>query len=196
MAVTLELDASYLELNYGGLNVHVARSHFTSKQWERLWEMLKQARERLEWLRLPFRTSKQEGARWKKICLEVFSMVVYILLIPPSHIRLRSLLRTLVSPLYPESAMQLPQHHVHARDTLFTPFVTTSWTPCCDRSPGYYSAKKFPVNIFEMKSKALLFFGKENTRSSSRDSTTTVPGSRMAQLLPFLSVVMCVATMV
>ena len=60
--------------------------------------------------------------------------------------------------------MQLPQHHVHAHDTLFTLFVTTSWTPYCDRSAGYYSAEEFPVNIFEMKSKALLFFGKENTR--------------------------------
>ena len=142
MAVTLELGASHLELNYEGLNVHVARAHFTPKQWERLWEMLKQAQGRLEWLRLPFQTSKQEGARWKKICLDVFSMVVYILLIPLSHklvqlihpidwreidrrcakpyknaihgarayahLRLRSLSRTPVSPLYPEPTMQVP----------------------------------------------------------------------------------------
>jgi len=85
MAVTLELGASHLESKYEGLNVHVAPAHFTPKQWERLWEMLKQAQGRLEWLRLPFQTSKQEGARWKKICLDVFSMVVYILLIPVSH---------------------------------------------------------------------------------------------------------------
>jgi len=65
--------------------------------------------------------------------------------------------------------MQLPQPHVHARDTLLTLFVTTSWTPRCDRSPGYYSAKKFPVNIFEMKSRALLSFGKENARSPPYD---------------------------
>lgn len=85
MEIKLELGASSLELNDEGLTVHVARWHFTPKQWLRLGERLAQAQEALEWLRRPFQTSEQAGARWKKIPLDLFSLVVYILLIHPGH---------------------------------------------------------------------------------------------------------------
>lgn len=85
MDIKLELGASSLELNDKGLTVHVARWHFTPKQWLRLGERLAQAQGALEWLRRPFQTSEQAGARWKKISLDLFSLVVYILLIHPGH---------------------------------------------------------------------------------------------------------------
>jgi transposase len=85
MEIKLELGASSLELNDKGLNVHVARQHFTPKQWSRLAERLTRAQEGLKWLRLPFRTAEQGGARWKRIPLDLFSLVVYVLLIHPGH---------------------------------------------------------------------------------------------------------------
>jgi transposase len=85
MEIRLELGASRLELNDKGLTVHVARWHFTPKQWLRLGERLAQAQEALEWLQRPFQTSEQAGARWKKISLDLFSLVVYTLLIHPGH---------------------------------------------------------------------------------------------------------------
>jgi len=83
MEIKLELGASRLELNDKGLIVQVARQHFTPKQWLRLVERLTQAQEQMEWLRQPFQISEQEGARWKKITLDLFSLVVYVLVVDP-----------------------------------------------------------------------------------------------------------------
>jgi transposase len=85
MELKLELGASSLTLNDKGLTVHIASWHFTPKQWQRLVGRLVQAREQLQWLRLPFQTSEQEGARWKRISLDLFSLVIYVLLIHPGH---------------------------------------------------------------------------------------------------------------
>jgi transposase len=85
MEIALELGASSLALNDKGLTVHVARRHFTPKQWRRLWEKLIQASEQLSWLQIPYQTWEQEGARWKRIPLDLFSLVVYLLLIPTGH---------------------------------------------------------------------------------------------------------------
>jgi len=85
MELKLEFGASHLELTDKGLTVHVARWYFTPKQWGRLQEMLARACERLGWLALPFQASEQAGARWKKIGLDGFSLIVYVLLIEPEH---------------------------------------------------------------------------------------------------------------
>lgn len=85
MEINLELGASSLELNDKGLTVHVARRHFTPKQWRQLCEKLTQAQEQLQWLQVPFQALEQEGARWKRMPLDLFSVVVYLLVIPPGH---------------------------------------------------------------------------------------------------------------
>lgn len=85
MDIKVELGASRLQWNDEGLTVHVARRHFTSKQWLRLGSGLAQAQEMLNWLQLPFQAAETEGARWKRIHLDLFSVVVYLLLIPPGH---------------------------------------------------------------------------------------------------------------
>jgi hypothetical protein len=81
MVIKLELGASSLELNDKGLTVHVARQHFTPKQWLRLAARLTQAQEEWSWLWQPFQISEQEGARWKKVSLDMFSLVVYVLVV-------------------------------------------------------------------------------------------------------------------
>jgi transposase len=81
MVIKLELGASSLELNDKGLTVHVARQHFTPKQWLRLVERLTQAQAEWQWLWQPFQISEQEGARWKKVSLDMFSLVVYVLVV-------------------------------------------------------------------------------------------------------------------
>jgi transposase len=85
MEINLELGASRLQLNDKGLTVHVARRHFTPKQWRQLCEKLTQAQEQLQWLQVPFQVLEQEGARWKRMPLDLFSVVVYLLLISPGH---------------------------------------------------------------------------------------------------------------
>ena len=85
MEINLELGASSLELSDKGLTVHVARRHFTPKQWRQLCEKLTQAQEQLQWLQVPFQVLEQEGARWKRMPLDLFSVVVYLLLISPGH---------------------------------------------------------------------------------------------------------------
>jgi len=85
MEIHLELGASSLHLNEAGLTVHVARQHFTPRQWARLWDRLAQARAQLGWLLQPFQAAESEGARWKKVSLDIFSAVVYLLLIPSGH---------------------------------------------------------------------------------------------------------------
>jgi transposase len=85
MELKLELGASSLALNDKGMTVHIASWHFTPKQWRRVVGRQVQAREQLEWLQLPFQTAEQEGARWKKITLDVCSQVIYVLLIDPGH---------------------------------------------------------------------------------------------------------------
>ena len=85
MEINLELGACSLEMNDKGLTVHVARRHFTPKQWRQLCAKLTQAQEQLQWLQVPFQILEQEGARWKRMPLDLFSVVVYLLLISPGH---------------------------------------------------------------------------------------------------------------
>jgi transposase len=85
MEIELELGASSMRLDDKGLSVYIARKHFTGKQWQRVCEKLAQAQASLKWLGQPFERLEQEGARWKRIPLDVFSLVVYILLVDPGH---------------------------------------------------------------------------------------------------------------
>ena len=89
----LELGKSWLELDTEGLTVHIARQHFTPGQWLRLCEQIAQGAANLVWLRLPFQAAQvqdeehlEAGApRWKHITLDVFSFLVYLLVIPAGH---------------------------------------------------------------------------------------------------------------
>ena len=85
MAIKLELGASSLEINDEGMTIYVARWHFTAKQWRRLVARLTQTHEQLHWLRLPFQTGEQAGARWKRIGLDGLSLLIYALLLHPKH---------------------------------------------------------------------------------------------------------------
>jgi transposase len=89
----LELGKSWLELDTEGITIHIARQHFTPGQWLRLCEQIAQAAANLVWLRLPFQATQVEDGehpeagtpRWKIITLDVFSFLIYLLVIPAGH---------------------------------------------------------------------------------------------------------------
>lgn len=85
MAIQLEIGASTLEWDESGLTVHISRQQFTPKQWLRLGEQFSQVQVKRQWLSLPFQVSEGEDARWKKPHLDLFSLVVYLLLLSPRH---------------------------------------------------------------------------------------------------------------
>ncbi len=85
MTIKLELGASTLEWNESGLTIHISRQHFTPKHWLRLGKRLSQAQAKRQWLSLPFQAAEVKEARWKQPHLDLFSLVIYLLLLSPGH---------------------------------------------------------------------------------------------------------------
>ena len=85
MDIKLELGGSQLDVTDDGLTVHIARYHFTPRQWQRIVSRLSRVKVELGWLAQPFRTVGTTGARWKKQSLDWFSLIVYLLLLPREH---------------------------------------------------------------------------------------------------------------
>ena len=85
MTAGLERGASRLEIDSEKLVTVIPAALFTAKQWLRLEKLLGSASVCPEWLHIPFQVTQQTGARWKKIAMDTFSQVVYLLGIPPGH---------------------------------------------------------------------------------------------------------------
>jgi transposase len=85
MTAGLKRGASRLEIDGEKLVTVIPAALFTAKQWLRLEKLLGSASVCPEWLHIPFQVAQQTGARWKKIALDTFSQVVYLLVIPPGH---------------------------------------------------------------------------------------------------------------
>ena len=85
MATPLNPGTSRLEIDSERLIISIPALLFTGKQWLRLLHLLGDAAQWPTWLAIPFQVAPQTGARWKKIALDIFSQIVYLLVIPPDH---------------------------------------------------------------------------------------------------------------
>ena len=94
MTIQLEFGASTLEWDKSGLTVHISRQQFTPKHWLSLGEQLSHVQGKKQWLSLPFQVGEGKDARWKKPHLDLFSLVVYLLLLSPRH-KLKRLLQSI-----------------------------------------------------------------------------------------------------